>query len=154
MTEETTGTVPVQKTDEQWREELTPQEYQVLRKAGTERPYTGEYWDTKTAGVYLCRACGSELFTSNEKFDSHCGWPSFFAPLAEGKVRYLHDRSMGMDRVEVRCANCDSHMGHLFQREGIDTPTDQRICINSVSVKLVPAESGTAGDGVQPGTAE
>ena len=150
MTEETTGTVPVQKTDEQWREELTPQEYQVLRKAGTERPYTGEYWDTK----YLCRACGSELFTSNEKFDSHCGWPSFFAPLAEGKVRYLHDRSMGMDRVEVRCANCDSHMGHLFQGEGFDTPTDQRFCINSVSVKLVPAESGTAGDGVQPGTAE
>ncbi|MCQ1946719.1 MULTISPECIES: peptide-methionine (R)-S-oxide reductase MsrB [unclassified Arthrobacter] len=138
-TEENTGTVPVQKTDEQWREELTEQEYAVLRKAGTERPYTGEYWDTKTAGVYQCRACGSDLFTSSEKFDSHCGWPSFFAPLAEGKVRYLHDRSMGMDRIEVRCANCDSHMGHLFEGEGFDTPTDQRFCINSVSVKLVPA---------------
>ncbi|MCC9174933.1 peptide-methionine (R)-S-oxide reductase MsrB [Arthrobacter sp. zg-Y179] len=139
-TEENTGTVPVQKTDEQWREELTPQEYAVLRKAGTERPYTGEYWDTKTTGVYQCRACGSDLFTSSEKFDSHCGWPSFFAPLAEGKVRYLHDRSMGMDRVEVRCANCDSHMGHLFEGEGFDTPTDQRFCINSISVKLVPQD--------------
>ncbi|MCC3301754.1 peptide-methionine (R)-S-oxide reductase MsrB [Arthrobacter sp. zg-Y895] len=138
-TEENTGTVPVQKTDQQWREELTEQEYAVLRKAGTERPYTGEYWDTKTAGVYQCRACGSDLFTSSEKFDSHCGWPSFFAPLAEGKVRYLHDRSMGMDRIEVRCANCDSHMGHLFEGEGFDTPTDQRFCINSISVKLVPA---------------
>lgn len=143
MTEDTTGTVPVQKTDDQWREELTPEEYQVLRKAGTERPYTGEYWDTKTAGVYQCRACGSELFTSSEKFDSHCGWPSFFAPLSEGKVRYLHDRSMGMDRIEVRCANCDSHMGHLFEGEGFDTPTDQRFCINSVSVKLVPSDSAS-----------
>ncbi len=153
MTEDTTGTVPVQKTDEQWREELSPQEYQVLRKAGTERPYTGEYWDTKTAGVYQCRACGSDLFTSSEKFDSHCGWPSFFAPLAEGKVRYLHDRSMGMDRVEVRCANCDSHMGHLFEGEGFDTPTDQRFCINSISVKLVPAgDAASAGD--QPGAAQ
>jgi peptide-methionine (R)-S-oxide reductase len=153
MTEDTTGTVPVQKTDEQWREELSPQEYQVLRKAGTERPYTGEYWDTKTAGVYQCRACGSDLFTSSEKFDSHCGWPSFFAPLAEGKVRYLHDRSMGMDRVEVRCANCDSHMGHLFEGEGFDTPTDQRFCINSISVKLVPAgDAAPAGD--QPGAAK
>ena len=151
MTEETTGTVPVQKTDEQWREELSPQEYQVLRKAGTERPYTGEYWDTKTAGVYQCRACGSDLFTSSEKFDSHCGWPSFFAPLAEGKVRYLHDRSMGMDRIEVRCANCDSHMGHLFEGEGFDTPTDQRFCINSISVKLVPADVSSDDGGTRPG---
>ena len=152
MTEDTTGTVPVQKTDEQWREELSPQEYQVLRKAGTERPYTGEYWDTKTAGVYQCRACGSDLFTSSEKFDSHCGWPSFFAPLAEGKVRYLHDRSMGMDRIEVRCANCDSHMGHLFEGEGFDTPTDQRFCINSISVKLVPADGSSDDGGTQPGS--
>lgn len=132
--------VPVRKSENEWRSELTPAEYQVLRKAGTERPYTGEYWDTKTEGVYACRACGAELFTSSEKFDSHCGWPSFFAPLAEGKVRYLHDRSMGMDRVEVRCANCDSHMGHLFEGEGFDTPTDQRYCINSISIKLVPKD--------------
>lgn len=136
-----------QKTDAQWREELTPEEYRVLRQAGTERPYTGEYWDTHTAGVYQCRACGTELFTSNEKFDSHCGWPSFWAPLAEGKVRYIHDRTMGMDRIEVRCGTCDSHLGHVFEREGYGTPTDQRYCINSVSLRLVPrdtAESATA----------
>ena len=113
----------------------------MLRQAGTERPYTGEYWDTHTAGVYQCRACGAELFTSNEKFDSHCGWPSFWAPLAEGTVRYIHDRTLGMDRVEVRCANCDSHLGHVFEGEGYGTPTDQRYCINSVSLKLVPAET-------------
>ncbi|MGO4806180.1 peptide-methionine (R)-S-oxide reductase MsrB [Arthrobacter sp. 2MCAF15] len=131
---------PVGKTDAQWREELTPEEYRVLRQAGTERPYTGEYWDTHTRGVYQCRACGTELFTSNEKFDSHCGWPSFWAPLAEGTVRYIHDRTMGMDRVEVRCATCDSHLGHVFDGEGYGTPTDQRFCINSVSLKLVPAD--------------
>lgn len=143
MNSKDTGTqVPVQKSDDEWRRELTPAEYQVLRQAGTERPYTGEYWDTKIEGVYACRACGAELFTSSEKFDSHCGWPSFFAPLADGKVRYLHDRSMGMDRIEVRCANCDSHMGHLFEGEGFDTPTDQRYCINSVSIKLVPKTDG------------
>jgi peptide-methionine (R)-S-oxide reductase len=134
------GGQPVEKTDAQWREELTPEEYRVLRQAGTERPYTGEYWDTHTRGVYQCRACGTELFTSNEKFDSHCGWPSFWAPLAEGAVRYIHDRTMGMDRVEVRCATCDSHLGHVFDGEGYGTPTDQRFCINSVSLKLVPAD--------------
>ncbi len=121
-------------------QELTPEEYRVLRQAGTERPYTGEYWDTHTAGVYQCRACGAELFTSNEKFDSHCGWPSFWAPLADGTVRYIHDRTLGMDRVEVRCANCDSHLGHVFEGEGYGTPTDQRFCINSVSLKLVSTE--------------
>ncbi|SDL87487.1 peptide-methionine (R)-S-oxide reductase [Arthrobacter sp. ok362] len=137
---QTTAQKPVEKTDAQWREELTPEEYRVLRQAGTERPYTGEYWDTHTRGVYQCRACGSELFTSNEKFDSHCGWPSFWAPLAEGTVRYIHDRTMGMDRVEVRCGTCDSHLGHVFDGEGYGTPTDQRYCINSVSLKLVPAD--------------
>jgi peptide-methionine (R)-S-oxide reductase len=131
---------PVEKSDAQWRQELSAEEYHVLRQAGTERPYTGEYWDTHTKGVYKCRACGTELFTSNEKFDSHCGWPSFWAPLAEGTVRYIHDRSMGMERVEVRCATCDSHLGHVFDGEGYGTPTDQRYCINSVSLKLVPAE--------------
>lgn len=142
-----TAQPPVRKSDEEWRSELTPMEYQVLRQAATERPYTGEYWDTKTEGVYECRACGAELFTSNEKFDSHCGWPSFFAPLAEGTVRYLHDRSMGMDRIEVRCANCDSHMGHLFEGEGFNTPTDQRFCINSVSIRLVPKDNAQDDDG-------
>jgi len=130
----------VQKSDAEWREELTPEEYHVLRQSGTERPFTGEYWDTHTAGVYQCRACGAELFTSNEKFDSHCGWPSFWAPLAEGTVRYIHDRTLGMDRVEVRCATCDSHLGHVFDGEGYGTPTDQRYCINSVSLKLVKQE--------------
>ena len=138
--DQTPAGTPVEKTDAQWREELTPEEYRVLRQAGTERPYTGEYWDTHTRGVYKCRACGTELFTSNEKFDSHCGWPSFWAPLAEGTVRYIHDRTMGMDRVEVRCATCDSHLGHVFDGEGYGTPTDQRYCINSVSLKLVPAD--------------
>ncbi|MDQ0869592.1 peptide-methionine (R)-S-oxide reductase [Arthrobacter sp. V1I9] len=134
----------VQKTDAEWREELTPEEYHVLRQSGTERPYTGEYWDTHTAGVYHCRACGTELFTSNEKFDSHCGWPSFWAPLADGTVRYIHDRTLGMERVEVRCATCDSHLGHVFGGEGYGTPTDQRYCINSVSLKLVPRQDPQA----------
>lgn len=141
------GGAAVQKSDAQWREELTPEEYRVLRQAGTERPYTGEYWDTHTAGVYQCRACGTELFTSNEKFDSHCGWPSFWAPLAEGTVRYIHDRTMGMDRVEVRCGACDSHLGHVFDGEGYGTPTDQRYCINSVSLRLVPKDGTETADG-------
>ena len=139
------GAAAVEKSDAQWREELTPEEYQVLRQAGTERPYTGEYWDTHTAGVYQCRACGTELFTSNEKFDSHCGWPSFWAPLAEGTVRYIHDRTMGMERVEVRCATCDSHLGHVFEGEGYGNPTDQRFCINSVSLRLVPKDGQGGG---------
>jgi peptide-methionine (R)-S-oxide reductase len=130
----------VNKTDEEWRKQLTPQEYQVLRQAGTERPYTGEYTDTKTTGVYRCRACQTELFRSEEKFDSHCGWPSFFAPLAEDRVQYITDSSLGMTRVEVRCADCGSHLGHVFEGEGYDTPTDQRYCINSISLTLEPAE--------------
>jgi len=129
---------PISKTDEQWRTELTPAEYDVLRKSGTERPYVGEYTDTKTEGVYSCRACGTELFRSTEKFDSHCGWPSFFAPLAQDRVEYLEDRSLFSKRVEVRCAACGSHLGHVFEGEGYGTPTDQRYCINSVSLRLEP----------------
>ena len=134
-----TGSYPVQYSDEQWRSQLSPQEYQVLRQGGTERAFTGEYTDTHTEGVYSCRACGSELFRSSEKFDSHCGWPSFFAPAAEGKVEYIEDRSFGSVRTEVRCANCGSHLGHVFEGEGYPTPTDQRYCINSISVRLAPA---------------
>jgi peptide-methionine (R)-S-oxide reductase len=130
---------PVDKTDEEWRARLTKEEYAVLREAGTERPFIGEYTDTKTEGVYRCRACDAELFRSAEKFESHCGWPSFFAPLAENRVEYVEDRSMGMHRVEVRCANCGSHLGHVFEGEGYDVPTDQRYCINSISLRLEPA---------------
>ncbi|GAA1896216.1 peptide-methionine (R)-S-oxide reductase MsrB [Lapillicoccus jejuensis] len=135
---ETGKTYEVAKTDEQWRAELSPAEYQVLRQAGTERPYVGEYTDTKTEGVYSCRACGAELFRSETKFDSHCGWPSFYAPLAEDRVEYIEDRTMGMKRVEVRCGTCGSHLGHVFEGEGYGTPTDQRYCINSISLRLEP----------------
>lgn len=129
-----------QKSEAQWRAELTPQEYHVLREGGTEPPWTGEYTGTKTPGIYRCRACGGELFSSETKFDSHCGWPSFFAPLAGDRVRYLTDHSMGMIRTEVRCANCDSHLGHVFEGEGYDTPTDQRYCINSICLTLAPTD--------------
>ncbi len=128
----------VDKTDEQWRAELSPQEYAVLRQAGTERPFTGEYTDTTTEGVYSCRACGAELFRSDTKFASHCGWPSFYDPADTDAVELLEDRRMGMRRVEVRCANCGSHLGHVFEGEGYPTPTDQRYCINSISLTLSP----------------
>ena len=129
----------VEKSDEEWRAQLSRAEYDVLRKAGTERAFVGEYTDTTTVGVYRCRACGSELFKSETKFDSHCGWPSFYAPLAEDRVEYIEDVSMGMKRVEVRCANCGSHMGHVFD-DGYGTPTGQRYCINSISMTLESAE--------------
>jgi peptide-methionine (R)-S-oxide reductase len=125
-------------TEAEWRVRLSPDEYRVLRQAGTEAPWTGEYVSTKTRGVYRCRACGAELFTSETKFDSHCGWPSFYAPLAGDRVRYIEDDSLGMRRVEVRCARCDSHLGHVFEGEGYPTPTDERYCINSVSLTLEP----------------
>ena len=131
----------VEKSDAEWRQELSPEEFKVLRQAGTEAPFVGEYTDTKTVGVYRCRACDAELFRSETKFDSHCGWPSFYAPLAEERVEYIEDKSFGRTRTEVRCANCGSHLGHVFEGEGYGTPTDQRYCINSVSMKLEP-ESG------------
>ncbi len=130
----------VNKTDEEWRQQLSPEEYQVLRQAGTEAPFTGEYTDTKDVGVYRCRACRAELFRSETKFDSHCGWPSFYAPLAEDRVEYVEDRSLGRVRTEVRCANCGSHLGHVFEGEGYGTPTDLRYCINSISMTMEPAE--------------
>jgi peptide-methionine (R)-S-oxide reductase len=127
------------KTEQEWRTRLNPAEFRVLRQAGTEAPWTGEYTDTKTKGVYRCRACGFELFSSDTKFDSHCGWPSFWTPLAQDRVRLIEDSSLGMRRTEVRCANCDSHLGHVFEGEGYGTPTDQRYCINSISLTLEPA---------------
>lgn len=127
----------VTKSDDEWQAELSPMEFKVLRLAGTEAPFTGEYTDTEDEGVYECRGCGAELFRSTEKFESHCGWPSFFSPLAEDRVRYLEDRSIpGRPRTEVRCAACDGHLGHVFEGEGYQTPTELRYCINSVSLRL------------------
>jgi peptide-methionine (R)-S-oxide reductase len=128
----------VDKSDAEWREQLNPDEYAVLRKGGTERAFMGEYTDTETEGVYACRACGAELFRSDHKFHSHCGWPSFYQPLAGDTVEYIEDTSHGMKRVEVRCASCGSHLGHVFEGEGYDVPTDQRYCINSISMTLKP----------------
>ena len=130
----------VQRTEAEWREQLTPSEYAVLRQAGTEPAFTGEYTDTKTTGVYRCRACGTELFRSDAKFESHCGWPSFYQPTDDDAVTLIEDRSHGMIRVEARCANCDSHLGHVFTGEGYGTPTDERWCINSISLTLEPAQ--------------
>lgn len=141
--EPVTGVTPrVVKSDQEWRQQLTAEEYQVLRQAGTERAFTGEYTDTKTVGVYACRACGAELFRSSTKFDSHCGWPSFFSPLAGDSVILREDRALGMVRVEVLCATCHSHLGHVFEGEGYPTPTDQRYCINSISLTLRPDDAG------------
>ncbi|ROO89189.1 peptide-methionine (R)-S-oxide reductase [Actinocorallia herbida] len=129
----------VHKTETEWRAILDPEEFRVLRQAGTERPYVGEYTDTKTVGVYHCRACGAELFRSETKFDSHCGWPSFYAPTDSDAVILREDDTLGMRRVEVLCAACDSHLGHVFHGEGYGTPTDDRFCINSVSLRLEEA---------------
>jgi peptide-methionine (R)-S-oxide reductase len=129
---------PVALSEEEWAERLSPDERAVLREGGTERAFTGEYTDTKTVGVYACRACGAELFRSETKFESHCGWPSFFTPLAGGSVVEIEDRSLGMSRTEVRCASCGSHLGHVFAGEGYDTPTNLRYCINSISLTLEP----------------
>ena len=130
----------VVKSDAEWREQLTPAEYAVLRKAGTEPAFRGEYTDNHQVGVYSCRACGAELFRSEQKFDSHCGWPSFFSPLAGEAIVERVDTAMGMRRVEVLCANCHSHLGHVFEGEGYATPTDLRYCINSISMRFSEAE--------------
>ncbi len=126
----------IRKTEDEWRAILKPEEFRVLRQAGTERPFTGEYTDTKTEGVYHCRACGAELFRSQTKFESHCGWPSFYEPSENDAVILREDDSLGMRRVEVLCARCESHLGHVFHGEGYATPTDDRYCINSVSLRL------------------
>ncbi|MBF5083740.1 peptide-methionine (R)-S-oxide reductase MsrB [Quadrisphaera sp. INWT6] len=139
-----TGQYPVAKSDTEWRQQLSPAEYRVLREAGTERAWVGEYTDTETEGVYRCKACSAELFRSTTKFHSNCGWPSFYAPSENDAVELISDRSMGMVRTEVRCASCGSHLGHVFEGEGFPTPTDQRYCINSISLDLEPGGAGAA----------
>jgi peptide-methionine (R)-S-oxide reductase len=126
----------VSKTDAEWQRDLSPEEFHVLRRAGTEPPGSSplEALDDRSY-VYACRACGADLFRSETKFDAHCGWPSFYAPLAEDRVEYHDDHSLGMARTEVRCARCGSHLGHVFTGEGFTTPTDQRYCINGVALR-------------------
>ncbi|MDR9363070.1 MAG: peptide-methionine (R)-S-oxide reductase MsrB [Microbacteriaceae bacterium] len=126
---------PVSKTNEQWREELDEIEFQVLRLAGTERPFTGELLDEHREGVFTCRGCGEELFDSDTKFDSKSGWPSFYEPKNTEKVELVDDVSHGMVRTEVRCAKCGGHLGHVFD-DAPQTPTGERFCINSVSLKF------------------
>jgi peptide-methionine (R)-S-oxide reductase len=123
--------------EEELRAKLDPLSYAVLREGATERPFTGEYTDTETVGSYRCKACGNELFRSETKFHSGCGWPSFYAPTSSDAVTLIEDRSLAPRiRTEVRCAKCGSHLGHVFEGEGFDVPTDQRWCINSVSLIL------------------
>lgn len=124
----------IHKSDQEWQQELTPDQYRVLREKGTERAFTGEYYDTKDQGVYTCAACGQELFSSETKYDSGSGWPSFYAPIDESKVEEERDTTHGMMRTEVLCSRCESHLGHVFS-DG-PQPTGQRYCMNSISLKF------------------
>ena len=121
-----------------WRDKLTPEEYRITREKGTERAFSGEYWNTKDMGVYNCRCCGRQLFLSDSKYDSGCGWPSFFQPAQEQHIREQQDITHGMTRTEVMCDNCGAHLGHVF--EDGPQPTGLRYCINSASIKLEPAD--------------
>ena len=127
----------VQVDEKELASRIDPLSFDVLRKAATETAFTGEYTDTETIGVYKCKACSAELFRSDTKFHSGCGWPSFYAPTADDAVTLIEDRSLAPRvRTEVRCANCDSHLGHVFTGEGYEVPTDERWCINSVALYL------------------
>jgi peptide-methionine (R)-S-oxide reductase len=130
-------TYAVNKSDDEWREELGEDRFAVLREAATERAWTGELLDESRAGLYACAACGAELFKSGTKFDSHCGWPSFYESIRPDAVELIADNSHGMERTEVRCATCGSHLGHVFP-DGFGTPTGDRYCMNSISLQFTP----------------
>lgn len=138
-------TAPVKKTEEEWKKILTPEQYRILREAGTERADGPVYKEFKAqgGGTYYCAGCGAELFTSKEKFDSHCGWPSFYDP-SKANVKYQTDYLLGYARTEVLCKVCDGHLGHVFEGEGFSTPTDKRYCINGTVLKFVPFPEGQA----------
>lgn len=129
----------VSKSEEEWRRELGDEQYAVLREAATERAWTGELLDEDRAGFYTCAGCGAELFKSGTKFDSHCGWPSFYDAVDPDAVELLEDHSLGMERTEVRCARCGGHLGHVFP-DGFGTPTGQRYCMNSLALNFTPEE--------------
>ena len=129
-----------EKSESEWRAELSADQYAVLREAATERPWTGELLDESRAGLYTCAACGNELFKSGTKFDSHCGWPSFYESVRPEAVELIEDRTHGMVRTEVRCAQCGSHLGHVFP-DGFGTPTGDRYCMNSIALTFTPEES-------------
>lgn len=145
--EQPNGTV--EKTDAEWKKILTPEQYYILREAGTERPNGEVYRQFKKqgGGTYYCAGCDAELFTSKEKFDSGCGWPSFYDPSKAKNVKLTTDYKIGYARTEVRCAVCDGHLGHVFEGEGFDTPTDKRYCINGIALKFVPAGEKPAAKG-------
>lgn len=128
----------VDKTEDEWKKELSPEQYRILREKGTERAFTGKYWNNFELGTYVCAGCGTELFESDTKFESSCGWPSYFEPIDSSRIIYKEDNSFGMKRTEVICAKCGGHLGHVFN-DG-PPPTGLRYCINSGSMKFIPKE--------------
>lgn len=128
-------------TPAQWRERLTRSEYHILREAGTDAPWSHPYTDLDRPGTYACRGCGTPLFRSDAKFAAHCGWPAFFEPVGGDRITYRVDRTLGRVRTEIRCTTCDGHLGHVFDGEGYDTPTDRRYCVNGTSLVFTPDDT-------------
>ncbi len=135
-----------QLSDDEWRRRLSAEQYHVLRQAGTDRPFGANYeaFKKQGSGTYVCTGCGSTLFKSTTKFDARCGWPAFYDPASHDAIKTIRDESLGMVRVEVVCARCEGHLGHVFEGEGFDTPTDQRYCINATSLRFIPDEDEDA----------